>query len=118
MTLVPLSVQERNGRWHVYETSTEPWALVTAFRTEEEAKAYASRGRIHAGACEVQVGGWVAETLQENRKCIVCERTFLAGTKTHLRMIRVTSEDKGVDVHYEAKCLDHTRTRFHRDEPL
>jgi hypothetical protein len=115
---VSLSVQERNGRWHVYETSTEPWALVTAFRTEEEARAYISLGRIHAGACEVQVGGWVVETLQEDRKCIVCERTFYAGSQTHLRLIRVVSEDEGVHAKYEAKCLDHTRTRFNRDEPV
>lgn len=113
-----LQIVERNGRWHVYETTTEPWALVTAFPTQDEAKAYIGLGRIHAGACEVKVGGWFPEVIQEDQKCIVCDRKLPAGYQVHLRSIHVISEDNGTTTKYEAKCLGHTRTRFNRDEPI
>jgi hypothetical protein len=125
-SIMALQIVERNGRWHVYETTTQPWALVTAFTTEDEAKAYIGLGHIHAGACEVRVGGWFPEVIQEDRKCIVCDRKLYAGHQAHLRSISVylrreqsgDHKDNKTETKYEVKCLEHTRTRFNRDEPL
>jgi len=114
---VALTVVEKNGRWHVYETTTEPWALVTAFSSEEQARAYAGFG-IHAGPVEVKVEGWVEETLQEDRKCIVCDKRLYGGSKVQVRSIRVISDGLKTKTKYEAKCLEHTRNRFNRDDPL
>jgi len=113
-----LTIVEKNGKWHVYETTTEPWALVTAYTSEDEAKAYIGLGGAKAGVWDVKVSGWVREQLQEVRRCIVCDRKLAAGTDSHVRSVRITLDKDQTETRYEVKCLEHTRTRFNRDEPL
>ena len=115
-----IEIVAKNGRWHVYETSTEPWALLTVFQTEDEAKAYFSLKRIHAGAVDVKIGAWVPEVLQEYQRCLVCNRSLDAGSKAHVRSIKVITKETTEfnQTTYEVKCLEHTRNRFSRDEPL
>jgi hypothetical protein len=113
-----LHVVERNGRWHVYETATEPWVLVTAFHTEDQARAYVGAGGYKADVHDVKVSGWFAAILQEDRSCIDCLRHLQAGGEVHVRSISVLSQKRGTETTFEVKCLIHTRTRFKRDEPL
>ena len=113
-----LTIVEKNGKYHVYETTTEPWALVTAYTSEDEAKAYIGLGGAKAGVWDVKVSGWYRNFIQDVRPCIVCNRKLEAGTDAHSRSVQITLDKDRIETRYEAKCLSHRRTRFNRDEPI
>jgi len=112
-----LVVREGNGCWHVYDSSTEPWALVTAFAAREAALIYVEKGRIRSDHFEVQIEHWHITTLQETCSCTLCSHRLTGGEQVYTRSLRILSGEK-VEMRYEFKCLGHLRTRFDRDDPL
>lgn len=116
VTPMALVIRERNGRWHVYENSTEPWALVTAFDCQEAAEMYCASGKIRTDEFDVRVGPWVPEVVQEDFKCVTCGNALWSGYSAYVRMV-VTSGAKA-EKRFEARCLHHVRTRFDREDPV
>ena len=110
-----LVVREGSGCWHVYQT--EPWVLVTAFPTREEAAIYVEHGRIRSEPFDVTISSWCPTVLQESFSCVLCKHRLSAGVLAYVRTLRVRDDDR-IDLRFEAKCLDHPRSRFDRDDPL
>lgn len=115
-----LHIVRRNSLWHVYETSTEPWGLVTAFESEGEAIRFRdSNGKY----IRTTRSPWTKTTLQEDTyRCCICNRGLSAGYEVALSTVTshfYTKEGSVVTkTIHEARCLHHIPTRFERDEPV